>query len=225
MQIEIVDDKSHWETVYATKRADAVSWFQPSARRSLELIQRIAPDRAAPIIDVGGGASVLVDELLRRGYRDLTVLDIAGNALDAARERLGDAGASVRWMTVDVRTAMLPTKHYAVWHDRAVFHFLADAADRAAYVAQLERAVRPGGFAIIATFAEDGPTTCSGLPVVRYSAESLHRVLGVAFELVASERESHVTPSGALQTFVYCVFRTTAKASGRATGTSRGGLS
>jgi len=213
MQIALVDNRSHWETVYATKRVDAVSWYQPSARRSLELIQRVAPDRDAPIIDVGGGASVLVDDLVRAGYRDVTVLDIAENALDAARERLGDAGASVRWMAADARTATLPAAHFEVWHDRAVFHFLIDAVDRAAYVAQLERALRPGGFAIIATFAEDGPTSCSGLAVVRYSVEELRVAFGDAFELVASERESHETPSGARQSFIYCTFRL--RASGR----------
>lgn len=208
-----MDEKSHWESVYATKRSDAVSWYQPSARRSLELIERVAPDRDAPIIDVGGGASVLVDELLHAGYRDVTVLDIASRALTVARTRLGGAADRVHWLEADVRTATLQPAHYAVWHDRAVFHFLVNAADRAEYVAQVERAVCPGGFVVIATFAEDGPTSCSGLPVARYSPESLRDVLGDAFELVASERESHETPWGVRQSFVYCIFRFTANAS------------
>ena len=202
-----MDDKSYWETVYGTKAADAVSWFQRTAKRSLDLIQRVAPDLDAPIIDVGGGASVLVDDLLRVGYRDVTVLDLARNALDVAQERLGSAATRVRWLEADARTATLPAAHYAVWHDRAVFHFLTTAADQAAYVAQVEHAVRPGGFVIVATFAEDGPVSCSGLPVARYSPEALHGQFGSSFELVSSERESHQTPWGDRQAFTYCLCR------------------
>jgi SAM-dependent methyltransferase len=209
-----VDEKEHWQAVYDTKPAAAVSWFQPTAERSLALIRHVAPDRDAPVIDVGGGASVLVDELLALGYQDLTVLDLAGSALRVAQQRLrlsggggGVAAARVRWLEADVRTAPLPAAHYAVWHDRAVFHFLTNAADRAAYVAQVERAVRPGGFVLVATFAEDGPTTCSGLPVARYSPEALHGEFGAAFELVAVEREAHPTPMGTQQAFIYCLCR------------------
>ena len=202
-----MDTKSHWESVYETKPADAVSWFQPTAERSLALIRRIAPDLASPIIDVGGGASVLVDELLRAGYRDVTVLDLASTALSVAQKRLGADAARVQWLEGDVRTVSLPDAHYGVWHDRAVFHFLTDAADRAAYVRQVGRAVRPGGFVLVATFAEDGPTRCSGLPVARYSADALHDEFGSAFELVASEREIHHTPMGAEQAFIYCLCR------------------
>ena len=202
-----MDDGSHWEGVYGTRPADAVSWFQPVAERSLALIRRVAPDPDAPIIDVGGGASVLVDDLLRLGYHDLTVLDIAGSALAVARERLGEAAGAVRWLEADVRTAALPAAHYALWHDRAVFHFLTEAGDRAAYVAQVRRAVRPGGHVLIATFAEDGPTRCSGLPVARYSPEALHRELGDGFELVSADRETHVTPTGSEQRFIYCLCR------------------
>jgi SAM-dependent methyltransferase len=202
-----MDDKEHWEAVYEAKPADGVSWFQPSAERSLALIQRVAPALDAPIIDVGGGASVLVDDLLGLGYRDLTVLDLARSALAVAQERLGAPAADVRWLEADVRTAALPEDHFAVWHDRAVFHFLTDAADRAAYVAQVERAVRSGGFVLVATFAEDGPTKCSGLPVARYSPDALHREFGSAFELVSSERETHATPVGTQQQFIYCLCR------------------
>jgi len=202
-----MDDKSHWETVYGTKPADAVSWFQPTAQRSLRLIRRVAPDLDAPIIDVGGGASVLVDELLQAGYRDLTVLDLARNALEVAQGRLASSATRVRWLEADVRTATLPFAHYAVWHDRAVFHFLTSAVDRAAYVKQVERAVRAGGFVIVATFAEDGPVSCSGLPVARYSPDALHDQFGSSFELVSSERESHETPAGTRQTFTYCLCR------------------
>src|SRR4051812_19892907 len=184
-----MSDKSHWETIYETRSADSVSWFQPEATRSLALIRAVAADLASPIIDVGGGASVLVDELLAAGYRDLTVMDIAGPALDLARARLGRDGDGVHWLEADVRTAALPTARYALWHDRAVFHFLTEPSDRAAYIAQVERAVRPRGHVIVATFAEDGPTRCSGLPVVRYSPLGLHGVFGAQFDLLGSQRE------------------------------------
>lgn len=202
-----MDSRSHWETVYRTKAAEEVSWYQPSAARSLALIRHVAPQLDAPIIDVGGGASVLVDGLLGAGYRDVTVLDLSTQALDAARQRLGPLAAGVSWRDADIRTVELPAAHYGVWHDRAVFHFLTDPADRAAYVARVQSAVRVGGHVIVATFAEDGPTRCSGLPVMPYSAEGLHDAFGPAFELLASEREKHITPTGGLQTFVYCLCR------------------
>ena len=204
-----VEDKRHWEAVYETKVTDAVSWFQPNASKSLELIQRIAPSVHTPIIDVGGGASVLVDDLLNAGYLDLTVLDIAGRALAAAKARLGDSSREVTWIEGDVRSTALPEATYGVWHDRAVFHFLMDRTDRAAYVRQVQRAVRPGGYVLVATFAEDGPANCSGLPVARYSTETLHREFGSAFDVVASEREVHTTPTGVQQSFLYCLCRWT----------------
>ena len=202
-----MNDKEHWETVYDARTADAVSWFQTHAAMSLALLRRIAPALDCPIIDVGGGASVLVDGLLEAGYRDLTVLDIAGSALSAARTRVGALAEQVVWLEGDVRTAALQPARYGVWHDRAVFHFLIDGADRVEYVRQVKRAVRPGGYVLVATFAEDGPVRCSGLPVARYSADALHREFGDAFELLATERETHITPSGAHQAFIYCVFR------------------
>jgi SAM-dependent methyltransferase len=203
-----MDDQQHWQRVYERKASDQVSWFQPSASRSLELIRRATSDiDSAPVIDVGGGASVLVDELLDAGYRDLTVLDLAGSALATAQARLGARAAQVRWIEGDVRSASLPSRQFALWHDRAVFHFLVDAADRAAYMRQVRHALRPGGHALVATFALDGPTSCSGLPVARYDADSLHRELGPDFSLVASEREEHHTPMGTTQAFVYCLFR------------------
>ncbi|MDZ7809552.1 MAG: class I SAM-dependent methyltransferase [Arhodomonas sp.] len=159
------------------------------------------------MIDVGGGASRLVDCLLEAGYEAVTVLDIAAGALEAARQRLGTAADAVQWLEADVTTATLPEKAWALWHDRAVFHFLTDAADRAAYLENLARGLRPGGQVIVATFAEDGPDRCSGLPVVRYSPESLERTLGAAFRLEHHELEDHYTPGGALQRFLYCRFR------------------
>jgi hypothetical protein len=204
-----MQDKSHWESLYGTRSAEAVSWYQRRAARSLEMIRAAAPDLASPIIDVGGGASVLVDELLAAGYTDLTVMDLAGTALAVARSRLGARADEVRWLEADVRQVALPAAHYALWHDRAVFHFLTEPGDRAAYVAQVERSVRSGGHVLVATFAEDGPTRCSGLPVARYSAAALHDELGPAFELVSSAREEHVTPMGVRQAFTYCLCRWT----------------
>jgi 2-polyprenyl-3-methyl-5-hydroxy-6-metoxy-1,4-benzoquinol methylase len=202
-----MDSKTHWETIYRTKDVHEVSWFQAEARRSRDLITRICPDRAAPIIDVGAGASVLVDNLLVAGYVDVTVLDLSEAALEISRERLGNESAQVKWMRADVLRDQLDEGAYAVWHDRAVFHFLTDAADRAAYVGQVRRAVKRGGYVLVATFAEDGPEYCSGLPVVRYSAEGLHSEFGADFQLVRSEHEDHHTPGGAEQSFLYCLCR------------------
>jgi len=202
-----MDQKKHWETIYQTKDVHSVSWFQPEARESLDLITRFAPDRTAPMIDVGGGASVLVDDLLAAGYSDVTVLDVSETALEISRRRIGDAAAKVKWIAADVTDAPLRERAYAVWHDRAVFHFLTDPGDRQAYVAQVQRTVRPGGYVLVATFAEDGPATCSGLPVVRYSAESLHSEFGPSFRLVASAHEDHHTPAGREQSFLYCLCR------------------
>jgi 2-polyprenyl-3-methyl-5-hydroxy-6-metoxy-1,4-benzoquinol methylase len=202
-----MDPKAHWETIYRTKDVHQVSWFQAEARRSLELITRICPDRSAPIIDVGAGASVLVDNLLAAGFQNLSVLDLSEAALEISRERLGSDSTKVEWMRADVLRAQFDESTYAVWHDRAVFHFLTDATDRHTYVEQVRRAVRPSGHVLVATFAEDGPEYCSGLPVVRYSAEGLHSEFGTDFLLVRSEHEDHRTPGGTEQSFLYCLCR------------------
>lgn len=198
--------KEHWDKVYASKGEDQVSWFQETPAVSLELIARtgVAPDAA--IIDVGGGASRLVDALLARGFTDLTVLDLSAAALAASRLRLGEQAGRVVWVAADA-CAWTPTRAYDLWHDRAAFHFLTNPADQAAYVARLRRALRPGGYVIIGTFAPDGPEKCSGLPVMRHDAESLGRVLGADFALVAHERREHQTPGGAIQRFQFSVFR------------------
>lgn len=197
----------HWEAVYANKAPHTVSWYQPRAARSMEFIGEAGVGTAARLLDVGGGASVLVENLLDAGYADVTVLDIAGSALAAARLRLGERAGDVTWLEADITDVELPTAGFDLWHDRAVFHFLIDPADRSAYVRTLHRALRPGGHAIIATFAEDGPERCSGLPVQRYSPEQLREQLGEAFTLLAYERDEHVTPAGALQRFQYSLFR------------------
>lgn len=201
------DPKHHWERVYRTSGPEQRSWFQREARLSGELIQQVAPDRDAAIIDVGAGASTLVDGLLRAGYRHLTVLDLAAAALTEAQRRVGAAASAVEWREADVLSAPLPPAAFDVWHDRAVFHFLTAPADRARYVAQVRRAVRPDGYVLVATFAEDGPTRCSGLDVMRYSPVTLHAQFGEDFRLLESRREEHRTPSGAVQAFAYALCR------------------
>jgi SAM-dependent methyltransferase len=197
----------HWERIYRTKDPTQASWYQSEPRLSLDLIRRVAPDLSDPIIDVGGGASILVDGLLAAGYRHLTVLDLSPTALALARQRLGARASLVTWLAADVRDVPLPAGGYAVWHDRAVFHFLTDAKARARYVGQTRRAVRPGGYALVASFAPDGPTRCSGLDVVRYSPDTMHAEFGAGFRLLDNVREDHHTPSGAIQAFVYCLCR------------------
>lgn len=199
--------KEHWETVYTTKATDEVSWFQPHAQLSIDLIRAAAANKDVGIIDVGGGASTLVDDLLAEGYRDLTVLDLSAAALRAARQRLGTHESEVRWIEADITQVDLPGKRYDVWHDRAVFHFLTTAQQREAYVRTVFNAVKPGGHVIVATFAEDGPLQCSGLPVIRYRADELHDEFGDAFTLLKHQKEEHHTPSGKVQKFVYCYCR------------------
>ena len=197
----------HWENIYRSKDPAQVSWYQPEAALSVELIQRAAPERDAQIIDVGAGASRLVDGLLKRGYSGVTLLDVSSAALDVTRTRLANSATSVNFLEADVLTVSLRDSAFDVWHDRAVFHFLIDSADRVRYIRQLTHALRPGGFAIIATFSEDGPTRCSGLEVVRYSAESLRSELGSEFVLLDNRREEHRTPSNSIQRFTYCLFQ------------------
>ena len=202
-----MDRKHHWEQVYATKAPDSVSWFQEHAEHSLRIIQGTGLDKTAAIIDIGGGASTLVDDLLAEGYTNLTVLDLSAAALAVAKQRLGKSADSVRWIEGDITCVELPFHQFDMWHDRAVFHFLTDPADRHIYVEQVMRAVRPGGHVIVATFAEDGPEKCSGLPTMRYRPESLHAEFGDAFLLIGHEKESHQTPFGTAQQFIYCYCR------------------
>ena len=199
----------HWQEVYEKKGATAVSWYAPHLERSFELILEVAPPGAA-IIDIGGGASTLVDDLLAAGFHALTVLDISSAALDITRRRLGKRGDNIHWIPADITRVALPAAAYDVWHDRAAFHFLTEEADRRAYVATLSRCLRDGGHAVIATFAPEGPSRCSGLEVVRYDAASLQAQLGDGFSLTRSLEESHTTPAGIAQRFVFCAFRKTA---------------
>ena len=202
-----MDPSRHWDGIYRTRAPGEVSWYQPEARVSLDLIRRVAPDLDTPVLDAGGGASVLVDCLLDAGYRDLTVLDLAPSALARARQRLGARAGQVTWMVADVLRARLTPSAYGVWHDRAVFHFLLDPTDRARYVGQVRGALRPGGYVIVASFAPEGPSRCSGLEVAHYSPSAMHAEFGRGFTLLDSEREDHRTPSGVIQAFVYCLCR------------------
>ena len=202
-----MQNKEHWEKVYTTKAADNVSWFQPHAPMSMRLIHATGLGRDSAIIDVGGGASTLVDDLLDDGYRALTVLDLSGAALDESRHRLGSKGKSVRWMEADITQAALEPHSMDIWHDRAVFHFLTTNAERKGYVGQVLRALKPGGHVIMATFGTQGPTQCSGLPVMRYAPEELHAEFGEAFTLLAHEEQLHHTPFGTDQQFIYCLCR------------------
>ena len=203
----IMQSKAHWENVYHTRQTDQVSWFQEHAERSLQFIHNTGVAKNGHIMDVGGGASTLVDDLLREGYQNITVLDISAAALQAAQVRLGSEAAKVRWLEADITQIEFPQASVDVWHDRAVFHFLTDPQDRQRYVQAVLCAVKPGGHVIVATFAEDGPLRCSGLDIVRYRPETLHDEFGAAFKLVNSANETHHTPSGADQKFVYCYCR------------------
>lgn len=198
--------RSHWEKVHTTKAETEVSWFQPHSLRSLELISAAARNPSAAIVDIGGGASRLVDDLLARGYTDLTVLDVSEAALAKSRLRLGRDAGKVAWVVADI-TAWHPPRAYDVWHDRAVFHFLTAPETQAAYLAALRAGTVAGSTAIMATFALDGPESCSGLPVQRYSPETLAARLGPAFNLMQRAEETHETPWGSPQKFSYAAFR------------------
>ena len=199
------DESAHWETLYRSKAPDAVSRYRPHLERSIELIRRVAPDFSASIIDVGGGESTLVDDLLARGYRNLSVLDISPTAIEVAHKRVGELARHVTWIVADVTQALLPSRHYDVWHDRAVFHFLTTQQERTAYVQRVAGSMNLGGHVIVATFGPEGPSKCSGLDVVRYDAQSLHAEFGRHFRLLESATELHQTPFGTTQQFLYCL--------------------
>jgi 2-polyprenyl-3-methyl-5-hydroxy-6-metoxy-1,4-benzoquinol methylase len=202
-----MDIKTHWEKVYTSKTSDTVSWYRSHLEKSLSLIERAAVGFSASIIDVGGGESTLVDDLLARGYQNITVLDISQTAIDVTKDRLKTAAERVHWITADVTKADLASSVYDVWHDRAVFHFLTSIEQRVAYVRNVARAVKTGGHVIVGTFGPEGPTRCSGLDVMRYDAESLHDQFGTRFRLVESSKELHHTPFGTTQQFLYCYCR------------------
>jgi len=201
-----MENRSHWENVYTSKDPESVSWFQSSPKISLELIDASGVDLSGSIIDIGGGASGLVDALVDRGQRFVAVLDIAGAGLAVAKHRLGARGADVEWIVANV-TNWQPARPFDLWHDRAVFHFLTSEADRHGYLAALDRGLVVGGTLIMATFALDGPERCSGLMVRRYDAEGLATELGPGFELIETRREAHHTPGGTVQNFTWTRFK------------------
>ena len=202
----MADMRSHWETVYQTRMPTTLSWYQTIPTPSLSFIDQLALPKPASIIDIGGGASTLVDHLLARQFADITVLDISGAALGHAKKRLGPAADAPNWIEADI-TSWRPSRGYDVWHDRAVFHFLLSGAAQDAYLAALDAGTRPGSAVIMATFAPDGPERCSGLPVQRYDSVSLSARLGPRYSLVADDADIHTTPANALQKFSFAVFR------------------
>ena len=202
-----MNKKSHWENVYATKSVDQVSWYREHLDTSLKMILRTGVEKDAAIIDVGGGGSTLADDLLDNGFADVSVLDISGTAIAKSKERLGKRSERIDWIEADITDVVLPEDHFDVWHDRAVFHFLTDAEDRRKYVDLVTRSLKVGGHIIVASFGLAGPQKCSGLDVVRYSPESMHGEFGDEFRLVKSVDESHETPFGTTQDFVYCYCR------------------
>lgn len=201
-----MQNKEHWEKVYSTKAPDAVSWFQERAETSLDFIQKLNLEKNASIIDVGGGASTLVDDLLIYGYSGLSVLDLSGVALETAKKRIGSNSVNIQWFEADITEIQFPRHQFEVWHDRAVFHFLTKPEDREAYIENILHSVKPNGHIIISTFAEDGPNKCSGLPVMRYSAATLQTEFGENFLLQKQLKENHSTPFGTKQNFVFCHF-------------------
>jgi SAM-dependent methyltransferase len=199
-------DRAHWRRVYEERQPERLSWYEPVPERSLEMIERAHLEHDAAILDVGGGASTLAGELLDAGYTDITVADISVSAMDHAKARLGETAKRITWLEADVLHHDFG-RVYDLWHDRALFHFMVEAGDREAYVEALKRALKPGGWGLIATFGPAGPTRCSGLPVDRYGAADLLRELGEGFELVSSTLDDHLTPSGATQQFLYACLR------------------
>lgn len=202
-----MNQKQHWETIYATKKPNEVSWYREHLDNSLKMILRTGVEKSGAVIDVGGGSSTLVDDLLEKGFSNLSVLDISGKAIETSKRRLGDKAGFIEWIEADITNVRLPEKAYDVWHDRAVFHFLTEREDRRKYVELVMRSLKVGGHIIVASFGLDGPAKCSGLDVVRYSPRALHAEFGGDFKPVKSLTETHRTPFGTTQEFVYCYCR------------------
>ncbi len=199
-----MDNKQHWDNVYASKQSEDLTWYQQHERISLDIIKNVAPNITSNIIDIGGGSSTLIDDLLNTGYRNLSVLDLSSEALSTSKKRLAERNSVISWIEADITKVELPKNYYDVWHDRAVFHFLTQQQDREAYVDRVNNSVKPGGYVIVATFGSDGPLKCSGLPVVRYDSKELHNEFGNGYKLIDHIEEEHLTPKGAIQKFIYC---------------------
>lgn len=201
--------RDHWQEVYASKPSHRLGWYKPRLDTSLDWIVSLELPVNAPIIDIGCGASTLVDDLLERGFAEITALDVSENALDIVRERLREEASAIEWITADITKADLPHDSFLLWHDRAVFHFLTEAADRSRYRERMEAALNNAGHALIGVFTPEAPPRCSGLPVQRYALEDLVAELGPGFELVRHRHELHVTPGGVEQAYLYALFRKT----------------
>jgi len=199
--------REHWEKAYLTNPPEKLGWYKPHLETSLKWIMELNLGEDANIIDVGSGVSTLVDDLLNNGYRSITVVDLSKKALELAKERLGEKAVQVTWLNEDILSFPLPACHYELWHDRAVFHFLTTPEQRQQYQNNLLKALEPGGHLIIATFAPEAPSKCSGLPVERYSVDKLESMLGSEFELKRHDQELHVTPGGVEQMYLYCHFQ------------------
>jgi SAM-dependent methyltransferase len=202
-----MSERNHWEAIYQRKGPDEVSWYRPHLERSLRFIADAGLSKTASILDVGGGASTLVDDLLDSGYGTVTVLDLSASAIARAQERLGSRAATVTWLVGDVTKLELPEHRFDFWHDRAVFHFITEDTARERYVMAVRHALKPNGHIVVATFGPSGPDRCSGLPVVRYSPEGIHEQFGNEFRRIGSDTEVHHTPWGSEQEFVYCYCR------------------
>lgn len=202
-----MDHKEHWEDVYSSRPTDRLGWHKPRLQTSLEWIRSLELPPHAPIIDVGGGASTLIDDLLADGFSAVTVLDISDAALSLLRERLGSDAQKVSWLNGDITSVELPAGHFELWHDRAAFHFLTEPLQQQQYRQKLLQALKPGGHLIIGAFAPEAPSKCSGLPVQRYDHARLAETLGHELELIRHHKEMHVTPGGVEQMYLYCQFR------------------
>jgi len=202
-----MDRGSHWDNVFSRRQPTELSWYQPQLRISLELISSLQLPYDSNIIDVGGGDSTLVDDLLGRGYTSVAVLDISPVALERAKKRLGQRATRVKWIIGDVTQVNLAEGKYDLWHDRALFHFLIESEERQQYIKTMQRALRKGGYWVVATFAPEGPEVCSGLPTMRYSPKALGELVGTDYKLIESRKELHKKPQGGAQEFVYCVFQ------------------
>ena len=200
----------HWQDVYASKPPDRLGWYKPRLDTSLEWIGDLDLPADAPIIDIGCGASTLVDDLLDAGYSAITALDIAENALELMQRRLGNSADRVDWLAADITNADLPGDHFRLWHDRAVFHFLTEAGDRERYRERMASALASGGYLLIGLFTPEAPPRCSGLPVQRYTLEQLSAELGAGFEVIRHRHEPHITPGGVEQAYLYALFRKSA---------------
>jgi ubiquinone/menaquinone biosynthesis C-methylase UbiE len=204
---DIVESKSHWDNVYQHTDPSQVGWYRPHLERSLQLIDEISLEPSAHIVDIGGGCSTLVDDLLDKGFANVTILDLSSHAIEIAKQRLGNRSGDVEWIEADVTKDPIPANQFDLWHDRAVFHFLTSPEDRSAYFAAAWQSLKPNGYLLIATFSPEAPPKCSGLDVIRYTTALLSHEFEAGFDLIHSLEQEHVTPSGVRQPYIYCCFR------------------